>query len=62
MQLIEEAVEGCWVGFRARSAQQNNGTDIGNVYSPPNKAVNTQRVETVIDINLRHEVRVLNAP
>jgi len=54
MQLIEEAVEGCWVGFRARS-QAASGTDIGTFYSPPNKVVNHQHVETVVDINLRRE-------
>jgi hypothetical protein len=57
MQLIEEAVEGCWVGFRARAAHQASGTDIGTVYSPPNKVVNHQHVETVVDIALRREVR-----
>lgn len=56
MQLIEEAVEGCWVGFRARTANQITGTEIGTVYSPPNKAVNIHHVETVIDISLRREV------
>jgi len=59
MQLIEEAVEGCWVGFRARVAHQAaSGTDIGTVYSPPSKLDDHQHVETVVDISLRREVRV----
>ena len=56
MQLIEEAVEGCWVGFRARSAHQDAGTDIGTVYSPPSKSVDHRHVETVVDVSLRPEV------
>lgn len=51
MQLIEEAVEGCWIGHRARLFT----SEIGSVYSPPEKigrpALERDRhVETVVDI------------
>ncbi|KIY71679.1 hypothetical protein CYLTODRAFT_368778 [Cylindrobasidium torrendii FP15055 ss-10] len=56
MQLVEEAVDGCWVGHRARQAISGD-TGIGSVYSPPqNDAVRTQQqdhVETVVDIGQR---------
>jgi hypothetical protein len=35
MQLIEEAVEGCWIGHRARLF--SSASEIGSVYSPPEK-------------------------
>lgn len=51
MQLVEEAVEGCWIGHRARMST----SEIGSVYSPPQRqAISSQpgdtHVETVIDI------------
>jgi len=51
MQLIEEAVEGCWIGHRARLFT----SEIGSVYSPPEKAGRSSlgrdcHVETVVDI------------
>lgn len=63
MQLVEEAVDGCWVGHRARTAILGD-SGIGSVYSPPKEEngespVVTRRrhVETVIDIGYRKEVR-----
>ncbi|KAF7424282.1 His Kinase A domain containing protein [Pleurotus ostreatus] len=58
MQLVEEAVDGCWVGYRART-QIMRDSAIGSVYSPPEKdAGNGQSskrnlVETVVDIGHR---------
>ncbi|KAF9490770.1 hypothetical protein BDN71DRAFT_1434413 [Pleurotus eryngii] len=58
MQLVEEAVDGCWVGYRART-QILRDSAIGSVYSPPEKdAGNGQSskrnlVETVVDIGHR---------
>jgi signal transduction histidine kinase len=51
MQLVEEAVEGCWIGHRARMST----SEIGSVYSPPDRQAlllspDTQHVETVIDM------------
>ncbi|KAJ7242776.1 hypothetical protein B0H12DRAFT_1132007 [Mycena haematopus] len=53
MQLIEEAVDGCWIGHRARTAIMGD-TGIGSVYSPPEElSVTKQLVETVVDIGWR---------
>ena len=54
MQLVEDAVDGCWIGHRARTAIMED-TGIGSVYSPPkedNPSSTTRRkhVETVIDV------------
>ncbi|KAK7044175.1 hypothetical protein VNI00_007895 [Paramarasmius palmivorus] len=59
MQLVEEAVDGCWIGHRARTAIMED-TGIGSVYSPPKEdnpsAVKRKKhVETVIDIGERKE-------
>ncbi|KAF7773402.1 hypothetical protein Agabi119p4_5569 [Agaricus bisporus var. burnettii] len=60
MQLVEEAVDGCWVGHRARTANLGD-SGIGSVYSPPKEengdSVITKRrhVETVIDIGHKKE-------
>ncbi|KAK0469894.1 uncharacterized protein EV420DRAFT_1257474 [Desarmillaria tabescens] len=59
MQLVEEAVDGCWVGHRARQAIVGD-TGIGSVYSPPAEdgaplAVRSKHVETVIEIGYRQE-------
>ena len=70
MQLIEEAVDGSWIGYRARTAILGD-SGIGSVYSPPSDdAVRggpflgstlqqpmASHVETVIDIGYRKEVR-----
>ncbi|KAF7330327.1 Histidine kinase [Mycena venus] len=53
MQLVEEAVDGCWIGHRARTAIMGD-TGIGSVYSPPEESSATkQLVETVVDIGWR---------
>ncbi len=62
-QLIEETVEGCWIGQRARTFQGQS--EIGSFYSPPTPlhivdpskraGVNADlaHVETVVDIGMR---------
>lgn len=63
MQLVEEAVDGCWIGHRARTAPLGD-SGIGSVYSPPNEdqgsPVATRRipVETVVDIGHRPKVHI----
>ncbi|KAJ7116368.1 hypothetical protein C8R44DRAFT_792314 [Mycena epipterygia] len=53
MQLIEEAVDGCWIGHRARTAIMGD-TGIGSVYSPPEDlSAAKQVVETVVEIGWR---------
>jgi hypothetical protein len=54
MQLVEEAIEGCWIGHQARMFT----SEIGSVYSPPKhqdrstKASNAAKwVETIIDVD-----------
>jgi signal transduction histidine kinase len=58
MQLVEEAVDGCWIGHRARTVLMDD-TGIGSVYSPPKEDNPTSRklVETIIDIGHRKEVQ-----
>ncbi|TXT08917.1 hypothetical protein VHUM_02391 [Vanrija humicola] len=62
-QVIEQTVESCWMGQRAR-AMQVGDSDLGSFYAPPplsllpyDQRVNISRnlsgVETVIDIGLR---------
>ncbi|KAI5117962.1 hypothetical protein M0805_001623 [Coniferiporia weirii] len=56
MQLVEEAVEGCWIGHRARLPASS---EIGSVYAPPVQVSATlgfarATVETVIDVGLRN--------
>ncbi|KAG9127245.1 His Kinase A domain containing protein [Ceratobasidium sp. 392] len=57
LTLVEETVEGCWIGARARAI-----SEIGSVYSPPRglpgtaaapKPVGKRHVETVVDIAFR---------
>jgi len=61
MQLVEEAVDGCWIGHRARTATIDD-SGIGSVYSPPKVdpgspvATRRKHVETVVDIGYRSEV------
>ncbi|KAJ7220088.1 hypothetical protein GGX14DRAFT_354775, partial [Mycena pura] len=53
MQLVEEAVDGCWIGHRARTAIMGD-TGIGSVYSPPEElSTAKQLVETVVEIGWR---------
>ncbi|KAG6832830.1 hypothetical protein H0H92_009449 [Tricholoma furcatifolium] len=61
IQLVEEAVDGSWIGYRARSAIVGDSA-IGSVYSPPKDSSgvsmpprSSASVETVIDIGLRRE-------
>lgn len=64
MQLVEEAVDGCWVGHRARQAISDD-TGIGSVYSPPQVTESSRKqnhVETVVDIGRRPGVSKLCAP
>jgi hypothetical protein len=65
MQLVEEAVDGCWLGHTARMAVLND-SGIGSVYSPPQddgqfkimpSPTNGKYVETVVDIGFRQGVR-----
>jgi hypothetical protein len=64
MQLVEEAIDGCWIGHRARTAMGDSG--IGSVYAPPSEdhgsAFTTRRkhVETVVDIGYRSEVNFIH--
>ncbi|KAF8968010.1 hypothetical protein BDZ97DRAFT_1800465 [Flammula alnicola] len=60
MQLVEEAIDGCWIGHRARTAIMDD-SGIGSVYSPPTQdegspvATRRKHVETVVDIGYRQE-------
>ncbi|KAJ3504115.1 hypothetical protein NLJ89_g8107 [Agrocybe chaxingu] len=60
MQLVEEAVDGCWIGHRARTAIMGD-SGIGSVYSPPKEdqgspaAKRRKHVETVVDTGYRAE-------
>jgi hypothetical protein len=59
--LVEETVEGCWIGQRARA--QQGQSEIGSFYSPPSPGaqhdktgqpvVDKPSVETVIDVGFR---------
>jgi signal transduction histidine kinase len=53
MQLIEEAVEGSWIGHQARMSAMES--EIGSVYAPPKAVVGgaDKHVEAVIDIGRR---------
>ncbi|KAG9104974.1 His Kinase A domain containing protein [Ceratobasidium sp. 370] len=60
LALVEETVEGCWIGARARAV-----SEIGSVYSPPRglpgtttapKAAEKRHVETIVDIAFRERV------
>lgn len=63
LQLVEEAVDGGWIGHLARMSAQNS--EIGSVYSPPTvqqQSDNDSRptpggyVETIIEIGHREKV------
>jgi adenylylsulfate kinase-like enzyme len=61
VRLVEEAIDGCWIGHRARTNPVGEMSGIGTVYSPPKQddsPVETKRkhVETVIDIGARKGV------
>jgi hypothetical protein len=67
-QLIEDAVDGSWIGHRARTAIMGDSA-IGSVYSPPSDDQGAHKdasqpvnhVETVIDIGYREQVHGLVA-
>ncbi|KAI0032527.1 hypothetical protein K488DRAFT_49715 [Vararia minispora EC-137] len=56
MLLVEEAVEGCWIGHRARTSALNDSV-IGSLYSPPrqDRQGNLQHVEIIVEIGERTE-------
>jgi hypothetical protein len=63
LTLVEDTVEGCWIGARARAV-----SEIGSVYSPPralpgtNAASQTsggRHVETIVDVAYRERVGLL---
>jgi hypothetical protein len=60
MQLVEEAVEGSWIGYQARMSAVES--DIGSVYAPPSSLAAHDtvdlHVETVVDIGRRSGVSV----
>lgn len=61
-KLVEETVEGCFIGQRARIMQGES--DIGSFYSPPSAETSSGpsgtsdavHVEAVIDIGMREQV------
>jgi hypothetical protein len=57
LQLIEEAVEGSWIGHRARMFTQQQESEIGSLYAPPRQDGGSKKlVEVVIEIGDREEV------
>ena len=58
MQLVEEAVEGCWIGHRARTSAAS-ANEIGSLYSPPraDPTGKKKHVEVVVEVGERLEVR-----
>jgi hypothetical protein len=66
MQLVEEAIDGCWIGHRARTASMAYPSGIGSVYSPPTDdptrttAAKVRYVETVIEVSHRTYVSLLS--
>ncbi|SRR5258707_8433909 len=57
LQLIEEAVEGSWIGHRARMLTQQQESEIGSLYAPPRQDGSGKKlVEIVIEIGDREEV------
>ncbi|KAI0050450.1 hypothetical protein FA95DRAFT_1555569 [Auriscalpium vulgare] len=49
MQLVEEAVDGCWIGHRARTHAFND-SEIGSLYSPPWQDPNSNKVKKHVEI------------
>lgn len=61
MQLIEEAVEGSWIGHRARMLTRQQESEIGSLYAPPRQDGSGKKlVEIVIEIGDREEVSELD--
>ncbi|KAI9512992.1 Fph type histidine kinase [Russula earlei] len=56
LQLIEEAVEGSWIGHRARMFTRQQESEIGSLYAPPRQdRSGKKQVEIVIEIGDRKE-------
>ncbi|KAH9029846.1 Fph type histidine kinase [Lactarius pseudohatsudake] len=63
LQLIEEAVEGSWIGHRARTFIRQQESEIGSLYAPPRQDGSGKKlVEVVIEIGDREEVSENGAP
>lgn len=61
LQLIEEAVEGSWIGHRARMFSRQQESEIGSLYAPPRQDGSGKKlVEIVIEIGDREEVSKLD--
>ena len=61
LQLIEEAVEGSWIGHRARMLTRQQESEIGSLYAPPRQDGSGKKlVEIVIEIGDREEVSELD--
>ncbi len=57
LQLIEEAVEGSWIGYRARTVIRQQESEIGSLYAPPRQDGSGKKlVEVVIEIGDREGV------
>ena len=61
LQLVEEAVEGSWIGHRARMFSRQQESEIGSLYAPPRQDGSGKKlVEIVIEIGDREEVSELD--
>jgi signal transduction histidine kinase len=61
LQLVEEAVEGSWIGHRARMFSRQQESEIGTLYAPPRQDGSGKKlVEIVIEIGDRDEVSELD--
>jgi hypothetical protein len=61
LQLIEEAVEGSWIGHRARMLSRQQESEIGSLYAPPRQDGSGKKlVEIVIEIGDRLEASDLD--
>jgi hypothetical protein len=61
LQLIEEAVEGSWIGHRARMLSRQQESEIGSLYAPPRQDGSGKKlVEIVIEIGDREQVSELD--
>ncbi|KAI0067388.1 hypothetical protein BV25DRAFT_1794820 [Artomyces pyxidatus] len=49
MQLVEEAIEGCWIGHRARTFALND-SEIGSLYSPPRQDRTSNKAKKLVEI------------
>jgi hypothetical protein len=59
LQLIEEAVEGSWIGHRARMLTRQQESEIGSLYAPPRQDGSSKKMaEIVIEIGDREKVSV----